>query len=61
MNGQNRLTMMVLGVCGALLIVGFVFSARIEHGISHAAYQEATQQSPVPTPAALAPARHKSS
>jgi len=53
--------MMVLGVCGALLIVGFVFSARIEHGISHAAYQEATQQSPVPTPAALAPARHKSS
>jgi hypothetical protein len=56
MNEQTRLSL-VLGVCAVLLIVGFVVSARLEIGISHAAHVEATQQSPVPVPPALAPAK----
>lgn len=56
---QRNLVTLLLSVCGVLLIVGFVVSARIEQGISHAAYVEATQQSKVPTPSALLPARHK--
>jgi hypothetical protein len=43
----------VLGVCAVLLLIGMVFSARLTAGISHAAQQEATQHSPVPTPPAL--------
>jgi len=58
MNAQSRLTILVIGVCAVLLIVGFAFSFRVEQEISHAAQVEATQQSPVPTPAALAPTRH---
>jgi hypothetical protein len=56
MNEQTRLSL-VLGVSAALLIIGFVFSARLEIGISHAARVEATQQSPVPVPPSLAPAK----
>jgi hypothetical protein len=47
----------LLAVCAVLLIVGFAFSVRLTAGISHAAHLEATQQSPVPTPPALAPAK----
>ena len=61
MSGQRSLTMLILGVCAVLLIIGFVFSARVEQAISHAAYQEATQQSPVPTPPGLVPTKHKPS
>jgi hypothetical protein len=62
MNGQNnRLTMLLIAACAVLLIAGFAFSIRVEHGISRAAHIEATQQSPVPTPAALAPVQHKAS
>ena len=50
-------TAVVLGVCAGLLIIGLVFSARLTAGISHAAHMEATQQSPVPTPPALMPAK----
>jgi flagellar basal body-associated protein FliL len=59
MNGESRLTMLVVAVCVVLLVVGFAFSVHVEQGISHAAHIEATQQSPVPIPAALAPAQHK--
>lgn len=58
MSGQNSLNLLIIAVCAVLLVVGFVFSLRVEHEISRAAYVEATQQSPVPTPAALAPVRH---
>ncbi|HUB11945.1 MAG TPA: hypothetical protein VMB34_08310 [Acetobacteraceae bacterium] len=61
MIGQNRIVMLVLGICAVLVIVGFVFSVRVEQGITKAAHVEATQQSPVPTPTALAPAAHKPS
>lgn len=47
----------VLGVCAVLLLIGLVFSARLTAGISHAAHMEATEQSPVPTPPALMPAK----
>lgn len=56
MNERSRLGL-ILAVCAALLIIGFVFSARVTAGISQAAHQEATQQSPVPTPPGLAPAK----
>ena len=58
---QKSLTALAIGAAAVLLIVGFMFSARIEQGINHAAYLEATQQSAVPTPPALAPAKHKPS
>ncbi|HUN39391.1 MAG TPA: hypothetical protein VMU81_03800 [Acetobacteraceae bacterium] len=61
MSGQNALTLVVVVVCAVLLVVGFAFSIDVEHGISHAAHVEATQQSPVPIPAALAPPSHKAS
>jgi hypothetical protein len=47
----------LLAVCAVLLIVGFAFSVRLTAGINHASHLEATQQSPVPTPPALAPAK----
>lgn len=56
MNERTTLAL-VLGVCAVLLIIGFVFSARIEIGINHAARVEATQHSQVPVPPALAPAK----
>jgi hypothetical protein len=56
MDERNRLSL-VLGVCAVLLIIGFVFSVRVTQGITHAAHLEATQQSPVPTPPSLAPAK----
>jgi hypothetical protein len=56
MNERTKLSL-VLGICAVLLIVGFVFSVRVTQGISHAAHLEATQQSPVPTPPSLAPAK----
>jgi hypothetical protein len=48
---------LLLGVCVVLLLIGLVFSARLTAGISSAARLEATQQSPVPTPPALVPAK----
>ena len=54
---ERTLTAVVLGVCAVLLIAGFVFSVRITAGISNAAHLEATQQSPVPTPPSLSPAK----
>jgi hypothetical protein len=56
MNERTRIAL-VLGVCAVLLIVGLVFSVRRTVDISHAARLEATQQSPVPTPPSLAPAK----
>jgi len=61
MSDKNRLTVLVVCVCAVLVIVGFVFSFHVEQGISHAAHLEATQQSPVPTPASFRPAPHKAS
>jgi hypothetical protein len=60
MNQRSILTLL-FGACAVLLLVGFVFSSRIEAAISHAAHVEATQQSPVPTPPGLQPAKVKAS
>jgi len=58
MSGKSSTTLLIVAVCAVMVVVGFVFSIRVEREISHAAYVEATQQSPVPTPAGLAPAKH---
>ena len=47
----------VLGVCAVLLLIGLVFSARLTAGSSHAAHMEVTEQSRVPMPPALMPAK----
>lgn len=55
---NQRTTMgLILGVCAVLLVVGLVFSTRVTDGIIRAAHQEAVDQSPVPTPTALLPAK----
>ena len=54
---QRTLMGLIIGTCAVLLLLGFVFSARVTNSIDNAAQQEATQQSPVPTPAALRPAK----
>jgi hypothetical protein len=51
---KQPLVAVVLAVCAVLLIAGFVFSVHLTLGISQAAHVEATQQSPVPTPASMA-------
>ena len=56
MNERTGVTI-VLGVCAVLLLIGLVFSDRLTAGINYAAQQEATQQSPVPTPPSLLPAK----
>ena len=56
MNQRTVLTL-ILGACAVLLVIGFVFSARVTDEIVQAAHQEATDQSPVPTPPSLLPAK----
>jgi hypothetical protein len=54
---QNALLATLVGVCAALLIVGFIVSGMITSRISAAARHEATQHAAVPTPAAIAHAK----
>ena len=54
---QRSLVALVLGACAILLIGGVVFSTHVTDSIAAAAHREATQQSPVPVPAALAHAK----
>jgi hypothetical protein len=54
---ERSLLALVLAACAVLLVAGMVASTKVTDSIVAAAHREATDQSPVPTPVALLPAK----